>query len=36
MTLHGRTMRAGDFVCLSFGSGNRDERRFPNPDVYDI
>lgn len=34
--LHGRRMRAGDFVCLAYGSGNRDERRFPNPDVYDI
>lgn len=35
-TLHGQTMRAGDFVCLAYGSGNRDERRYPNPDVYDI
>ena len=34
--LHGQTMRAGDFVCLAYGSGNRDDRRFPNPDVYDI
>ncbi|MBU6444401.1 MAG: cytochrome P450 [Alphaproteobacteria bacterium] len=34
--IHGQTMRAGDFVCLAYGSGNRDERRFPNPDVYDI
>ena len=29
-------MRAGDFVCLAYGSANRDERQFPNPDVYDI
>ena len=29
-------MRAGDFVCLAYGSGNRDERQYPNPDVYDI
>jgi cytochrome P450 len=36
VTLHGQTMRAGDFVCLAFGSANRDERRFPNPDVYEI
>ena len=36
MTLHGQTMREGDFVCLAYGSGNRDERQFPNPDVYDI
>ncbi|HUN91371.1 MAG TPA: cytochrome P450 [Burkholderiaceae bacterium] len=35
-TLHGQTMRAGDFVCLAYGSGNRDERQFANPDVYDI
>jgi cytochrome P450 len=36
VTLHGQTMRAGDFVCLAYGSGNRDERQFPNADVYDI
>lgn len=35
-TLHGETMREGDFVCLAYGAANRDERRFPNPDVYDI
>ena len=34
--LHGKVMKAGDFVCLAYGSGNRDERQFPNPDVYDI
>lgn len=34
--LHGQTMKAGDFVCLAYGSGNRDERKYPNPDVYDI
>jgi cytochrome P450 len=34
--LHGQTMREGDFVCLAYGSANRDERQFPNPDVYDI
>ena len=34
--LHGQTMKAGDFVCLAYGSGNRDERQYPNPDVYDI
>lgn len=33
---HGETMKAGDFVMLAYGSGNRDERQFPNPDVYDI
>ena len=36
VTLHGQTMKAGDFVCLAYGSGNRDERQYPNPDVYDI
>ncbi|AIB15700.1 cytochrome P450 [Azospirillum sp. YIM DDC1] len=34
--LHGQTMRAGDFVCLAYGSGNRDERRFANAHLYDI
>lgn len=34
--LHGQVMREGDFVCLAYGSGNRDERQFPNPDLYDI
>jgi hypothetical protein len=34
--LHGQTMRAGDFVCMAYGSGNRDERQFANPDSYDI
>lgn len=36
VTLHGQTMQQGDFVCLAYGSGNRDERMFPNPDLYDI
>lgn len=36
VTLHGQTMKEGDFVCLAYGSGNRDERQFPNPDLYDI
>jgi cytochrome P450 len=36
MEMHGRTMRAGDYVCLAYGSANRDERKFPDPDVYDI
>ncbi len=34
--LHGQTMKAGDFVSLCYGSGNRDERRFADPDAYDI
>jgi cytochrome P450 len=36
VSLHGKTIRAGDKVVLAFGSANRDERKFPNPDVYDI
>ncbi len=34
--LHGQTMRKGDKVILAYGSANRDWRKFPNPDVYDI
>ncbi len=36
VTLHGQTMRTGDFVCLAYGSGNRDERQYANPDSYNI
>ena len=36
VTLHGQTMKAGDFVCLAYGAANRDERQFPDPDRYDI
>jgi cytochrome P450 len=35
-TFHGQTMRVGDKVALAFGSGNRDWRKFTDPDVYDI
>lgn len=34
--LHGQVMKAGDFVMLAYGSANRDERMFPDPDTYDI
>jgi hypothetical protein len=34
--IHGQSLRAGDFVCLCYGSANRDERQFPDPDLYDI
>ena len=34
--LHGQHMRAGDFVCLAYGSGNRDDRQYPDADVYDL
>jgi len=36
VSLHGQHMKAGDYVCLTYGSANRDERQFPNPDSYDI
>jgi cytochrome P450 len=35
-TLHGQTMREGDFVMLCYGSANRDDRKFADPDSYDI
>jgi cytochrome P450 len=35
-TLHGQTLHIGDKVALAFGSGNRDGRKFPDPDRYDI
>ena len=34
--LHGKTMGAGEFVCLAYGSGNRDDRQFAHADVYDL
>lgn len=34
--LHGQQMKQGDFVCLCYGAGNRDRRKFPNPHVYDV
>ena len=34
--LHGETMKEGDFVCLAYGSGNRDARQFPDPDRYNV
>ena len=34
--LHGKTINAGDKVVLAFGSGNRDGRRFADPDSFDI
>jgi cytochrome P450 len=33
---HGQRLRPGDKVALAFGSGNRDRRKFQNPDDYDI
>jgi cytochrome P450 len=34
--LRGETIEAGDKVVLAFGAGNRDERKFPDPDTFDI
>jgi cytochrome P450 len=36
VTLHGETIEAGDKVALAFGSGNRDRRKFPGADMYNI
>jgi cytochrome P450 len=36
VALHGETIRAGDKVVLAFGSGNRDDRKFPAADSFDI
>jgi cytochrome P450 len=36
IALHGCTIHAGDKIVLAFGSGNRDERKFPDPDTFDI
>jgi cytochrome P450 len=34
--VHGETIPAGKPVLLLYTAANRDEREFPNPDVYDI
>ncbi|MDH4248383.1 MAG: cytochrome P450 [Deltaproteobacteria bacterium] len=34
--LHGQSMKKGTFVCLCYGSGNRDERKFEQPDAYRV
>ena len=34
--LYGQKLREGDFVCLAYGSGNRDDRQFPDAERYDL
>lgn len=36
LDMHGQRMRAGDKVVLAYGAANRDGRKFPDPDRYDI
>lgn len=34
--LHGQVLHAGERLLLLIGSANRDERMFPNSDVFDV
>jgi cytochrome P450 len=34
--MHGQLIRAGQSVLVMYGSGNRDERKFSDPDRFDI
>lgn len=34
--LHGQRIKAGDRVALAYGSANRDGRKFPDPDRYNV
>src|SRR5580765_7004752 len=36
ITLHGVTIPAGGRIVLVYGAANRDERRFPEPDRFDV
>jgi cytochrome P450 len=36
VVLHGQTMRQGDTVALLFNAANNDERKFPDPDRFDV
>jgi cytochrome P450 len=36
VTLHGQVIPEGAWVWLSFAAANRDERRFPDPDLLDL
>ena len=34
--LHGQTMRKGDTVAMIYNAANNDDRKFPDPDAFDI
>lgn len=34
--LYGKTIKPGESVVLAYGAANRDERKFPDADVFDI
>jgi cytochrome P450 len=34
--MNGSVMKQGDFVCLAYGSGNRDDRQWENAETYDL
>jgi cytochrome P450/ferredoxin-NADP reductase len=36
VTVHGVTIPAGGRIVLVYGAANRDERRFPDPDRFDV
>ncbi len=36
IAFHGHTLRPGQGVMMLYPSGNRDEREFQNPDVFDV
>ncbi len=36
LQMHGQSMRAGDTVAMIFNSANNDERKFEDPDRFDI
>lgn len=36
LTVHHTSMSGGDTVLLLFGSANRDDRAFPDPDTFDL
>ena len=36
IVMHGQTMNEGDKVLLVYGSANRDDREFSDPDTFDI